>query len=120
MVRPRKECRPMGRLCTASLALLAVVAATGSASASTILTADLTNFQEPFPVDPTTAAGDPRPRSFGSSTFELNDAGTSLTWTATVNNIDVTGTQTADPNDNLTIAHIHAPAPPGESACVVW
>jgi hypothetical protein len=32
----------------------------------------------------------------------------------------VTGTQTADLNDNLTLAHIHAPAPPGATAPVVW
>ena len=109
----------MLRLRTATLALLAMTAA-GSAPAATIFTADLTNFQEPFPVDPTTTTGDPRPRSFGTASFTLNDAGTALTWTATVNNIDVTGTQTADTNDNLTVAHIHAPAPPGEAAGVVW
>jgi hypothetical protein len=39
---------------------------------------------------------------------------------ATIFNIDVTGSQTADTNDNLVAAHIHAPAPPGVTAPVVW
>jgi hypothetical protein len=44
-----------------------------------------------------------------------------LTFTATIFNIDFTGLQTSDPNDNLTAAHIHAPAPsPTINAPVVW
>jgi len=41
---------------------------------------------------------------------------------ATIFNIDVTGTQTPDVNDNLVAAHIHAgpTAAPGSSAPVVW
>jgi hypothetical protein len=38
----------------------------------------------------------------------------------TVNGIDFTGSQTADTFDNLTAAHIHAPAPPGSTTGVVW
>ncbi len=45
---------------------------------------------------------------------------TALTFSATIFNIDVTGTQTPDTFDNLVAAHIHAPAPPGINAPVVW
>jgi hypothetical protein len=38
----------------------------------------------------------------------LNSAKTAMTMNATINNIDVTGSQSADTNDNLTLAHIHA------------
>jgi hypothetical protein len=50
----------------------------------------------------------------------LNDAQTAMTMTATIFNIDVTGTQTADINDNLVAAHIHAAALIGANAGVVW
>jgi hypothetical protein len=45
-----------------------------------------------------------------------------MTFTATINNIDVTGTQTPDTNDNLTNAHIHAgpTVVPGVNGPVVW
>ncbi len=45
-----------------------------------------------------------------------------MTFTATINNIDVTGSQTADTNDNLTAAHIHAGAAvtPATNGPVVW
>jgi hypothetical protein len=45
-----------------------------------------------------------------------------MTFSATIFNIDFTGTQTLDPNDNLVAAHIHA-APtvtPTTNAGVVW
>jgi hypothetical protein len=38
----------------------------------------------------------------------LNDARSALTFSSTVFNIDFTGRQTPDQNDNLTVAHIHA------------
>ncbi|MEO5960541.1 MAG: VPDSG-CTERM sorting domain-containing protein, partial [Opitutaceae bacterium] len=84
-------------------------------------TANLTNGQESVPVVPTLVNGSPRPISFGTATFTLNDAQTALTFTATIFNIDVTGSQTADVNDNLTAAHIHAGAnsPPLNNS-VVW
>ena len=46
----------------------------------------------------------------------------SMTFTATINNIDVTGSQTADTNDNLIAAHIHAgpSVAPGVNGPVVW
>jgi len=54
--------------------------------------------------------------------FLINDAMTSMTFTATVTGIDFTGLQTADTNDNLVAAHIHAgpTAIPGSNGPVVW
>ncbi|HEX7314803.1 MAG TPA: TIGR03118 family protein [Pyrinomonadaceae bacterium] len=82
----------------------------------------LTNGQEPGTVVPTTTTGDPRPASFGTARFQFNDPQTALTFTATISNIDVTGAQTADTNDNLTAAHIHAgpSVAPGVNGPVVW
>jgi hypothetical protein len=82
----------------------------------------LSNSQENPPVVPTTSGGTPRPASFGTATFTLNPEQTSLRFTATINNIDFTGMQTPDPNDNLVAAHIHAgPAvTPTTNGPVVW
>src|SRR4051794_32619931 len=90
--------------------------------ASILLTANLSNSQENPPTVPTTSTGAPRPASFGTATFVINDAFTAMTFTATVFNIDFTGTQTADLNDNLVAAHIHAATLilPGTNAPVVW
>ncbi len=54
--------------------------------------------------------------------FLINDAMTSMTFTATVTGIDFTGSQSADTNDNLLAAHIHAgpTAIPGMNGPVVW
>jgi hypothetical protein len=131
---------------TPLVALLALVACT-SAHAVIILTANLTVSQEfgpntPNPVGstiPLTAGlGAPnpdalRPIPFGSATFVLNDARTALLFTATIFNIDFTGTsptgvqtpglgQTPGINDNLVAAHIHAgpTAVPGSTGPVVW
>ena len=92
----------------------------GAAQAVTTLTAELTTDQETTPVVPTTSTGDPRPIPFGTATFLIDDAMTFMSWTATIFNIDVTGTQTADINDNLVAAHIHGPAAPGNAATVIW
>ncbi|HEV2861308.1 MAG TPA: TIGR03118 family protein [Pyrinomonadaceae bacterium] len=71
----------------------------------------MTNAQEtPSGVTPTLTNGSPRPASFGTARFQFNQGFTALTMNATVNNIDFTGSQTADTNDNLTNAHIHASA----------
>ena len=105
-------------------ALGALLLVSGTAQASTLLTATLTNGQETHLVVPTTndVVPLPRPISFGSATFVLNDAMTAMTFQAIVNNIDFTGTQTADINDNLVAAHIHASptALPGSNGGVVW
>ena len=83
---------------------------------------NMTTSQEPPPVNPTTSGGAFRPFSFGTARFQFNVGQTALTMTATVNNIDFTGSQTADTNDNLTNAHIHASAadPPPLTRPVVF
>src|SRR6476661_2214672 len=102
------------------MAAVALLAST--AQAATILVANLTTDQEPPPLPITTAAGAPRPIPFGMATFTLNDAMTQLSFVATIFNIDVNGSQTADTNDNLVAAHIHAGATvaPGVNGPVVW
>jgi CHRD domain len=91
------------------------------AYAETVFMANLTNSQENPPTVPTLTTGAPRPASFGVAMFVLNDAMTSMTFNATIFNIDVTGMQTPDTNDNLLAAHIHAgPAVPPGNNPVVW
>jgi hypothetical protein len=82
----------------------------------------LTNSQEVPPAVPTTTTGAPRPASSGTARFQFNEAQTALTFSATITNIDVSASQTADTNDNLTAAHIHAGAAvaPGVNGPVVW
>ncbi len=85
---------------------------------------NMTNAQEIPPVNPTATGGGPRPASFGTATLTFNAAQTSMTLRTTVNNIDITGSQTpGEANDNLTAAHIHAsaaPADPPVNRGVVW
>lgn len=85
-------------------------------------TVSLTNSQEVPPVNPTTTGGARRPSSYGTAHFVINAAGTAMTMSGTANNIDFTGSQTADTNDNLTNAHIHAgpSVAPGVNGPVVW
>jgi hypothetical protein len=54
----------------------------------------------------------------GYAAFFLDSAMTSLSFTVTVTGLDFTGTQTADPGDDLVNAHIHAPAPRGANGGV--
>lgn len=112
--------RPRPLLLVLFMVLFAFVAT--PAQAVTLLFADLTNAQENPPANPTTAAGGFRPASFGTATFALNDARTALTFSSTVFNIDFTGSQTPDRNDNLTVAHIHAGpnVTPKTNGPVVW
>lgn len=108
---------------TLLLASLVVLGAGLPAHADTLLVANLTNAQENPPASPTTTStGGPRPASFGTATFVLNNAMTAMTFSSTIFNIDFTGTQTADTNDNLIAAHIHAgPAvTPTTNGPVVW
>jgi uncharacterized protein (TIGR03118 family) len=83
---------------------------------------NLTNNQEVPPTNPTTTGGARRPASFGTATFSMNTAQTQMTFTATVSNIDFTGSQSTDTNDNLVAAHIHAgpSVAPGVNGPVVW
>lgn len=113
----------MSLLRTALLAPVIALATVGSGNAAVILSASITNSQEVPPAAPlTTAAGASRPASFGTATFTLNDAATALTFSATVFNIDFTGSQTADPNDNFILGHIHAgpTVSPTSNGPVVW
>lgn len=100
-----------------------VVASVGAwAMGVTILQALPDNAHENPPTTPTLQNGSPRPGSFGTALFSLNDAHTAMTMTVTVQNIDFTGNQTLDPNDNLQNAHIHASATVTDNtnAPVVW
>jgi hypothetical protein len=101
---------------------LSFLMASSYCQAATILVANLTNAQENPPTTPTTTTGAPRPASSGTATFVLNDAMTAMTMSVTVSNLDFTGSQTPDSNDNLVAAHIHA-SPTASltvNAPVVW
>jgi len=94
------------------LASAVLLAATSGAHAATQFTATLNGAQE---VPPTNSP------ATGFATFTLNDAQTSLSFQATINGLDFTTLQTPGTTaDDLTNAHIHAPAPPGIAASVVW
>jgi hypothetical protein len=111
----------MFRMRTGGIAASMILLTGGYCHAATILMANITDAAENPPSIPTTSTGAPRPLSFGTATFVLNDAMTSMTMSATIFNIDFTGTQTADVNDNLTAAHIHAsPTATTANAGVVW
>jgi uncharacterized protein (TIGR03118 family) len=83
---------------------------------------NLTNSQEVPPTVPTLVGGARRPSSYGTARFVFNAGDTAMTMSATVNNIDLTGAQTFDTNDNLANAHIHAgpSVAPGVNGPVVW
>jgi len=117
----------MHQVRTTFLATLVVLGVCSGGRAATILTANLTIDQE-NPVILASSltnsiTGEVRPKSFGTASFVINDAQTSMTFTATIFNIDVTGSQTQDLNDNLGNAHIHASPTAGlgqANAPVVW
>jgi hypothetical protein len=102
--------------------VLALTSSSASARADIFLHANLTNSAENAPTVPTTAGGAPRPASFGTADFVLNTPMTALSFTATIFNIDFTGAQTVDVNDNLIAAHIHAgpTVKPTTNGPVVW
>ena len=82
---------------------------------------NLSNSQEVPPTNPTLAGGAKRPNSFGTASFSFNAGDTAMTMTGSVTNLDFGG-QTADANDNLLNAHIHAgpSVAPGVNGPVVW
>jgi hypothetical protein len=93
---------------------IALMFAASQANAAVIFTATLSGLNETTPNNSTAT---------GLASFELNDAQTALSMTVTINGLDVTGTQTSDPLDNLSAAHIHALAPGAPlnaSGGVVW
>jgi hypothetical protein len=110
------------RFISVAIVVLGTLLASTSAYGDTIFIALLTNAQENPPTVPTLSGGAPRPTSIGVAEFLLNTAETSLRFTAAVANIDFTGSQTPDVNDNLVAAHIHAgPAvTPTTNGPVVW
>src|SRR3954470_4329746 len=111
----------MFRFTNSAIAVCTLMLAGTYCHAATILTANITNAAENPPTVPTTSTGAPRPASFGSASFVLNDAMTAMTMSVTIFNIDFTGSQTTDTNDNLAAAHIHAaPNATTMNAGVVW
>jgi hypothetical protein len=115
-----KQEASMHRIQQVLLLALMVLMIGAKAEAVTVFSANLTIGQEPTLVGPTTTTGAPRPIPFGTAVFVLNDLQTALAFTATIFNIDVTGTQTADINDNLVAAHIHAGTGATPTFPVVW
>ena len=107
-----------------AVVLVALATAGAGVQASITIQTTLTNSQEPqtpTPVVPTLGNGAPRPVSFGTATFVINDALNAMSFQAVISNIDFTGTQTPDTNDNLLSAHIHAgPNVPPAANPVVW
>ena len=95
----------MRKLLTSVVALIVLLAA-DSLLAQTILTANITNDQEPGNVTPTTSGGAARTSS-GTATFTISPTMDSISFTATILGLDFTGTQSADTNDDLAAAHIH-------------
>jgi len=81
---------------------LALMFTASQASAVAMFTANLSGLNETTPNNSTAT---------GFATFTLNDAMTELAMSVTVTGIDFTGSQTSDPLDNLSAAHIHALAP---------
>jgi uncharacterized protein (TIGR03118 family) len=86
------------------------------------LIVNMTNSQESPPTNPTISGGARRNNSYGTARFQLNGAQTAITLSGAAFNLDFTGSQTADTNDNLTNAHIHASAtdPAPATRPVVW
>ncbi len=112
----------MLRFLTGLAAVLTVFAVSTTARADIFLHANLSNSAENPPTLPTTSVGAPRPASFGTADFVLNTGMTAMTFTATIFNIDFTGSQTSDTFDNLGNAHIHAgpTVTPTTNGPVVW
>ena len=108
----------MGRAAALLAAPLAATLLAGSGAGGQQV--PLTTTAEPHTVVLTNGlTGMARPTPSGFAMFTLNASHTELTFIATLQGIDLGG-QTADPNDDLRAAHIHAPALPGAGAGVVW
>jgi hypothetical protein len=98
--------------------LFSLISAANASGAIYNLLADLATSNEPTINGPTNSiTGLPRPQPSGFATFVLDTSSPQMTMSVSVFEIDVTGTQTADLNDNLVNAHIHVgpfadPLPP--------
>ena len=128
----------MKNVIVALASALALLSLPDTGRAVTLFQATLTNGQENPPVVPTLdGVLTPRPASFGTATFILNDTLTELIITATVFNIDFgrvppAGTPVTNPpnpnpnpqtatilNDDLLVAHLHR-APVGTNGPVIF
>ena len=111
----------MPRVVILLMLLALVLAGPATAQGGILFSATLTTDQEPPPPVriPTDTLGNPRPTPFGFATLFLNDEQTALAYSITVFNIDFTGSQTPDINDNLVAAHFHR-APPGVNGPVIF
>src|SRR4051812_4868187 len=115
------EIAMLRRLSIFAVPAAALLLTAGRAGATTTFFATLTNSQEGASgVSPTNTNGSPRV-SNGTATFVLSDDQQHLTMHAVIFGLDVDGTQSAEANDNLAAAHIHAGAnnPPTNNG-VVW
>ena len=101
----------MERMRPVLLAATVFLFASTSANAAAIFTATINSAQE-VPTNTSAATG--------LADFLLDDTMTVLTYESVIFGLDFTGMQTPDPADNLIAAHIHAPAPPGVNASVVF
>lgn len=128
----------MKQIIVAFAAATAFLSSPGASRASTILFANLTTSQENPPTVPTLdGSATPRPTSFGSASFVLNDAMTELIFSVSVFNLDFgripsQGTPVTNPpnpnpnpqtpnilNDDLLVAHIHR-GPVGTNGPVIF
>src|SRR5262245_17569652 len=99
----------MLRTCLSSAIVLAVLLSTDTVHSAIKLRAKLTNAGElPAVVNPTSSNGGPRPATYGTAIFEINDAQTAMTMWSTIHNLDFGGQTPGEANDNLINAHIHA------------
>jgi hypothetical protein len=104
----------MFRHLTFVLVVGTLLAASTRANASPIPFTAFINSAQEVPTNASTASG------FASFLLDLDAAIPFLTYEATIFGLDFTGMQTMAPEDNLVAAHIHAPAPPGMNAGVVF
>lgn len=93
------------------LIALGLLASASAVQAGIVFSAELNGSQESIPNAST---------AYGTGSFVLNDAQNALTFSFTVFGLDFTGAQTPDIADNLLAAHLHAAAPPGSNAGVVF
>jgi len=93
-----------------SIALLALLGVSAPVAAQTTFSANLSGDQEAPPSGSTAS---------GSAALQLNAAGTALAYTIQLNGLDLDGTQTLDPNDDVVAMHFHN-APAGSNGGVVF
>lgn len=98
------------RILGAFVGVLAFFAAGTQSWAATLYQAILTGSQETPPV---------ATNAVGVGIFTLNDAQDRLDYTIYTNGIDLTGSETLDPADNMIMAHFHQ-APPGTPGPIVF